>query len=129
MTLLFDLNKALYLRFRSLMVLIEGESEITHVSSVLLLSLFHLCVFFMVILVFNYAGIPFAKFSGDFLGKILAVFSTLMLVAVNLAVLRGRIECLDSIFIKGEKPTFVTDFFIVTVIFLMVVFSYLNDHL
>lgn len=129
MTLLFDLHKALYFRFKSVMVLIEGESEITHVSSILLLTLFQLCLIFLFILVSNYVGTPFADFSGDFEGKIIAAMSTLMLVIINLATLREKKLYGNSIFIRGKKPTFVTDSFIVLVIFSMVIFSYLNDQL
>ncbi|GAA6206692.1 hypothetical protein NBRC116600_34900 [Thalassotalea sp. SU-HH00458] len=126
MILFGDLNKALYFRFKLIMIFIEGESEITHVSSVLLLSLFQLCLIFLIMLFLNYFNIPFVTFSGGIEGKIIAVTFILMLVVANLITLKVRDFHGDSIFIKEKKPTLATDIFILLVIILIVFFSYIN---
>jgi hypothetical protein len=70
MTWFINLNKALYFRSKAFVMMLEGESEITHISSILLMTLFHLCIIFLFILILKYINLPLVQFSGDLLGEI-----------------------------------------------------------
>lgn len=129
MNVIANLYRAIFLRFKLIMVYFEGENRSTHISGIMLYSIFQIGVVFLFMLMLRYLGGFHLTFPNTISGKLMAVVFSLIIVAVNSSFLKREFINKDSIFIKENKPTLVTDVFIVIVIFLMVVFSYLNDHL
>jgi hypothetical protein len=127
MKIFINLNSAIYFRFKKIIILVEGENGITHISSILLLSIFHMCLFFLLMLVCHYSGIEFFKFPNGNFGKVIAVIFTFTLIGTNLILLKNvDSNYSDSIFVKNNEPTLFTDLIIIFVILLIIIFARLD---
>ena len=128
MIVISNLYRAIFLRFKLIMVYFEGENRSTHISGIMLYSIFQMVVVFLFMLMIRYLGVLHITFPNTIGGKLIAVVFSLIIVAINSYFLKKEFIYKDSVFVKENKPTLVTDVFIIIVICLMVSFAYLNDH-
>ena len=124
-----NFNIAIYFRFRTIMVYCEGETQITHSSALILMSIFHICVLFLITLVSKYFNLYEMTSSGSNTGKFLAGLSMLVLIGLNFVLFRNPIR----FYVKNNSQTCINryrlfgDIFIVVVIIGVILFAYMND--
>jgi hypothetical protein len=125
-----ELYEKLYYRFYCIMEKIEGESSITHLSALMLMTIFQITIFLLLyVILTQWIGIEYYV-SGSSEGKIMALASTFFALFVNS--LYFRKNSYRNIIIREKqidynRSALYFDVFIFTIILLIATFSVFYD--